>query len=290
MKSIFYLLLLFTISISAQTKGVVVDENNNPIPYVNIWVENENIGTTSDEKGEYIINDLLKNKKLIFSVIGFEKTIIDNSDAQKVVLKTIVYQLDSVVISKLKNTKELEILDSKKRFYLPEPQIYPWILARKFNLNQDNKDIKYLKNIIFYTNSEIDSGNFRARIFNVNKEGFPNDDIVYEEIIIKVKKGRSKTIQDVSKYKIEIPDEGIIIGFESLSTENNKYFQKGNIENTKKLVETINFGPHILYFFDDKEESFTYRGRWIKQSYKDNNNSENRLKVTTPAINLILTN
>ena len=36
------LFLLFGFSLSAQVKGIVVDENNQPIPYVNIWVENEN--------------------------------------------------------------------------------------------------------------------------------------------------------------------------------------------------------------------------------------------------------
>jgi hypothetical protein len=49
------ILFLKTIWISAQVKGIVVDENDKPIPYVNIWVENENIGTTSEEDGRFSI-------------------------------------------------------------------------------------------------------------------------------------------------------------------------------------------------------------------------------------------
>jgi hypothetical protein len=37
----------------SQIKGIVLDESNKPIPYVNIW-ENENIGTTSEENGSFL--------------------------------------------------------------------------------------------------------------------------------------------------------------------------------------------------------------------------------------------
>ena len=63
-KRLWLLLLLINFYVSAQTKGVVVDESGKPIPYVNIWVENENIGTTSEENGEFSIN-VSDNKVLI---------------------------------------------------------------------------------------------------------------------------------------------------------------------------------------------------------------------------------
>jgi hypothetical protein len=59
------LLFLFSISLSAQIKGVVKDSlTGNPIPYVNIWIENENIGTTSEEDGSFLID--LKNDSVLF--------------------------------------------------------------------------------------------------------------------------------------------------------------------------------------------------------------------------------
>ena len=46
---IWMLLFAFQFSFS-QLKGVVKDSiSGQPIPYVNIWVENENIGTTSEQ-------------------------------------------------------------------------------------------------------------------------------------------------------------------------------------------------------------------------------------------------
>ena len=74
-KRLWVIFLLMSFYVSAQTKGVVVDESGKPIPYVNIWVENENIGTTSEENGEFSIA-ASANKNLIFSILGFDKRII----------------------------------------------------------------------------------------------------------------------------------------------------------------------------------------------------------------------
>ena len=57
-KRVLWLVLLMGFAVSAQVKGIVVDEYNKPISYVNIWVENENNSTTSEENGEFSINCL----------------------------------------------------------------------------------------------------------------------------------------------------------------------------------------------------------------------------------------
>ena len=50
------LFFLLSTALSAQIKGVVKDSiTGKPIPFANIWVENENIGTTSKEDGTFEI-------------------------------------------------------------------------------------------------------------------------------------------------------------------------------------------------------------------------------------------
>ncbi|WP_310560093.1 carboxypeptidase-like regulatory domain-containing protein, partial [Flavobacterium sp.] len=96
-KRIFVLIFLFmNCSLFSQIKGKVVDEKNQAIPFVNIAIENENIGTTSEENGEFIINESDKNKNLIFSALGYDKKIIKASENLQVVLKTSEIQLDEV--------------------------------------------------------------------------------------------------------------------------------------------------------------------------------------------------
>ena len=61
------LLFFFPAIILAQTSGIVVDsKSGKPIAYANMVVENQNIGTTSDEKGQFSIKDFFfaKNCRL----------------------------------------------------------------------------------------------------------------------------------------------------------------------------------------------------------------------------------
>jgi hypothetical protein len=54
MKSILFFFI--TISLSAQIRGLVKDSiSGEPIPFVNIWVENETVGTTSEADGSFFL-------------------------------------------------------------------------------------------------------------------------------------------------------------------------------------------------------------------------------------------
>lgn len=282
----FLFLFFCSFSIFAQTKGVVVDILGNQIPYVNIWVVGENVGTTSEEDGTFIIN-AAKDKILIFSAVGFETKRTTLNDDQRIMLKSKIFELDAVIISKIKNTKEYETTDSKNRFYLPEPQSVPWVLGRKFS---SKDDFKYIKSLLFYTHSEVENGMFRARIFRIGNDGLPNEDVLPEEVVVKVKKGKQKTIVNVMIYKIKIPEEGIVVAFESLLINQNKYMQKGRMGNSKKTIESLNYSPHILYFYNNTFESYSYRvGKWARFS-KDFYDKYADIKLPIPAIELILTN
>ena len=105
MKITFTLLLVFTNLLSAQIKGIVKDSiTGKPIPYANIWVENENIGASTEENGEFSINTN-PNKNLIFSALGFEKKTLKASQTQVVKLASKSYQLEDVVILKKLESK-----------------------------------------------------------------------------------------------------------------------------------------------------------------------------------------
>ena len=68
---------LLVTAISYLMKGVVVDESGKPIPYVNIWVEDENIGTTSEENGEFSIIGVENKIKILFVHINQALCIAD---------------------------------------------------------------------------------------------------------------------------------------------------------------------------------------------------------------------
>ena len=282
------LLFLFSLLANAQIKGVVKDSiTKEPIAYVSIWVDNKDIGTTTDENGNFSLQLEDENRKVIFSVLGYETKIAVSSKISEVLLIQKTIQIPEIVIATPSKLKQIEIGDVKKEFYLPEPQNIPWLFARKFNLDKENLDIKYIKELIYFTKSEVENGIFRARVFEVNEDGKPGEDLIQDEIIVKVKKGKHKTSVDVSKYNLQIPDNGIIICFESLLLEQNVYFQEVYSSNHKNKAKVLNYAPHIGYFYNKDIESYNKRhGKWMCFNSEYNE----KYKHPIPAINITLTN
>lgn len=102
---IFLLLSNFTL---AQIKGIVTDKKNEPLPFVNIYIENSSIGTTSNEKGEYILNVKEKNIVIVFQSLGYRterKQIqaLNYPYRLDVVLSEENFILDEVVVSNKDN-------------------------------------------------------------------------------------------------------------------------------------------------------------------------------------------
>lgn len=284
------LFLLFTISVSAQVKGVVVDEKDNPVPYVNIWVENENTGTTSQENGTFTIN-ISTNKTLVFSAVGFETKRVKISEYEKVILKEAVYKLEEIVIEKIKQTKEMEIGEMKKIYHTQLSGEKPWIDAKLFKYDKKYSETPYIKSIVFYSDSEIKNAKLKIRVFQL-QDSLPTSDLMDEDIIVNVKKGMRKNSIDISKYKLKMPEKGIVIGLEWLIIPENFYELKYKDNKTKMMVVLPNYAPSLVVNYFDERNSFQYTGgkwHWLHIVKTTSNRPWNN-KVMTPAINLILTN
>lgn len=110
MKKSITLFLLFISSLGlAQIKGTVKDADGNPLAFVNIYIENTYIGTTSNELGSYEINTNEKtNVSLIFQYLGYKTQKHILSIAQfphefDVTLLEESYQLKDIVLTNSEN-------------------------------------------------------------------------------------------------------------------------------------------------------------------------------------------
>lgn len=56
-----------------EVRGKVTDENGSPLAGVTVQVKGTNIGTTTDNQGNYVIHPLSANDTLVFSFIGYER-------------------------------------------------------------------------------------------------------------------------------------------------------------------------------------------------------------------------
>lgn len=272
--------------IPAQTKGVVLDQNGKPIPYVNIWVENENIGASSKENGTFVINVNDTNKNLIFSALGFEKKIVKASDAAVVRLNESVTQLNEILILNKKETKEIEIGKTDNSIY----QAFengPRIDAKFSPYNPVYKKTKFIKAVSVRTDSKIDDATIKIHLYEVDSEGLPGKELLEKDIIVSVKKGQRITIFNIASHNLTISKKGIYVAIERLLVEKNKFERTTTDLNTNTTKTHITYAPLVLCRYVERSFLCTfYGGKWNKQ--KDD--VSKTTMIFEPAIHLILTN
>lgn len=80
-KLLLLVFVLISTTISAQIVGKVTDTNGEPLPYVNIYLQNSYIGTTTNDDGNYSLNVSDKKEyKVSFQFLGY-KTLTKNITA-----------------------------------------------------------------------------------------------------------------------------------------------------------------------------------------------------------------
>jgi hypothetical protein len=291
MKTIFLkLLLLFGYSLFGQITAKIIDsETSQNIPYVNIWIENENIGTTSNEEGKFILN-IDKPRQIIFSAIGYKRSKLNSNLINDVIkLEPSTLMLQEVIVKARQNSKEIKVGDFKNKSstsFGSGP--VPWITARYFNYKQEYDEAPFIKTIKILTSCDVKNAKFSIRIYAVSKDGKPGNLINDENIYGIAKKGKRKTEIDVSHLNIQFPKKGFFLAFEWLIIEENKYEFKSNIKGSKK--KQYGYAPIIGTVSNNTEyDAFIYtQGTW--RTFNEMWQTNQTIKHNVIAAQLILSN
>jgi len=278
MKQILFLFLI-SFSLSAQIKGVVLDSiSGKPIAYVNIWVENENVGTTSEENGSFSL-DIKEEKNIVFSALGYETKTLKSSEIEKVSLVQKVYEMPEIVLVASKGTKEIKISNYKRNkinlYYGAGNQ--PTIIARKIDFNEEIKKHPYLKEIKFLSTCQIEKAKIILRFYEVDNKGKPGTDYLEKNIVLEVKKGKNNNEVNLEEYNIKIPENGIFIAFEWMIIDENKYEYVYTVQEEENKIKHngIQYQPLIGTIPSETQSSwmFTY-GKWFQRKKHGNQDSK----------------
>jgi len=298
MKKTFTILLFCLISLisNAQITAIVKNPTDQkPIPYVNIWVENENIGVTADENGKFTIAAPI-NSKFIFNALGYDDKIMEASKIDGVVyLIPKVFELKEVVVSSAKKTIENKIgtfISKGINSFYGSGDNYPYLVARYFPNDTKSAETPFIKSIMPFCNSDIKDAKFKIRIFEAKEDGYPGDEIINEPLIVNIKKGYSKPVIDLYRYNLSFPEYGLFVGLEFMQLESNKHIVTViNKETNKKKKQTFlepAFGT-VQGESDEKETWRLSKGKWYKSDWFTNQGQSGRGKDLL-AIELTLTN
>ncbi|WP_333852397.1 carboxypeptidase-like regulatory domain-containing protein [Epilithonimonas sp.] len=233
---------------------IISSENNNSIPYVRIGVDGQNIGTITDENGNYKIDltNVDKSKKVTVQLGGynpFEQDIQNfiNSNNHTIVLKEKVNEIAEVKLSpKTYENKNWGINTKAKKVGF-------W-----YNSNDDSKGNWREEIAISFSNKKkvkIEKINLNVNQFDTNKPVLLNFNIYSED-----KNRPGKSILDkvltveLSKDKIKDGTFTYDISDESIWVDNENFFvsvqivsgYKGKISFSAALLSTV----YIRSYYD----------------------------------------
>jgi len=225
------LILCYQYCLFSQTnevKGIIINEKNKPIEYVNVGVLNGNIGTVSNSLGEFTLKftDAMLKDTLRFSCLGFTTKDLHIQDLvtkrNKIVLITHSFVLDEIVIGSKKRkefSKGKERVSTKSEVFFTRPEMKILNLGsqigRKFNLK--NRKSSLLKTFRFYVkDNNFSNCKFRINIYNETLNRNKNSKNIYVEVKDKFK---GWVQVDLSQYSIET-HEDIIISVEWIEASN----------------------------------------------------------------------
>ena len=271
MKELFTIISILTpIYLLSQIKGVIIDSKTKErVPYVNIWVENENIGTTSNENGEFELNNATNNKTIVFSSIGYlTKKVKSESIHNVVTLTPQITKLKEIVISSRKQSCEFTIGSFKKSkindYFSGSTK--PWKVARYFEYKKEYSKTPFFKSIRIPTKSYIAESRFIIGLYEINDEGEPGKYLFGKNIFGIAKKGKRITEIDISNLHIKFPEKGFFIVIEWLIIEPNKYDFTYTMKGFKRKHKGILYGPSIGIVPNETENNswIFIQGKWIR--------------------------
>lgn len=251
----FFLVICF--QSAAQIKGTVVDYNNQPLPFVNIYIENTYSGTTSNTDGDYELNvSKPGNYTVVFKFLGF-KTL-----KKSISVQSLPFELDVSLQEELVSLNEV-VIDAKEN---PAN-----IIIRKAIENRKNNLSKYDSfKADFYSRGLIKIKNAPEKILgqDIGDLGGGLDStrsgIIYlSETISKIQfKKPEKLSEKIIASKVSGDDNGF--SFNNASDANFNFY-KNTIDLESQLISPISDYAFNYYKFELKGDFYDDNGKLINK-------------------------
>ena len=220
------LLSLFLVSIGFSQeivlKGKITDTNNIALAYVNIGIPMKQIGTVSDNNGNYqlkISPNTSENDSVVFSYIGYKSvkksvTELKGQKANQIQMEIEKNQLQEVVLE-TKKFKDRKIGRTNRglglmhyNFYTTKEKEVDDRLSKELGMNFKLKNDCRLEKFNFaISTNEFKNLKFRINIYDL-KDGEPGEILISDNIIFNIKNEEKgwKSI-DLKPYNIYLKEE-----------------------------------------------------------------------------------
>jgi len=246
MKLLFILLVtpFFTFS-QENIRCIVTNSSGAALPFTNIVSIQKNIGTITNEKGEFQINNFSDTDSIKITNVAFIPRVLAVKDLkpdQKIFLADSIKKLENIVIAnfnKFKNSKVIGYLNYPEN---GEFKLLPGNQLATFIGNDFHKQA-WIKGVYFKIKTFGKCRNsIRIRLLGIDTTLFePGLDILNENITLSTDALKKTNYLDLSNYKLILPKSGVFIVIEWLypnsDCNENTYFSIGaNLKIETNLV------------------------------------------------------
>jgi hypothetical protein len=281
MKRILLVAFLATASLSGycQLKVQVKDATTKlPLSFATAECMEKRWGGYTDSSGIIIIPDSIWTScKMIFSFVGYSAANVQlKKGSNEVLMVKSIRKLEDVAIKTCKEftDEKVEVRSRKRNYsfgfsggskgfmwatYLPNNvKKKGWIESVSFGAKAFHKDAKM-------------DAPVRLRIYEFDISAqLPGDEITTEIITLIPRKQGWKTI-DISKHRIALPLEGIVVAFEMFDA-GPQYYYKSQVYVGKKKKEITRYGWSILGIVEDSVLGFS---KWPGRTWHIYNTAHN---------------
>lgn len=238
--------------------GIIKDKNTNEaLPYVNLGIRNEEVGTVSRGNGAFKLQlniDRHQNDSIIFSHIGFKTLIIpiknlSNND-NTILLEQEIDQLNEVTLKKAKTPKQKKIGITSTglglihmNYYSSKEKEVDDRLSRERGMKLNIKKNCQINSLNFHVSSNFfKSVKFRVNFYKIEND-LPTEILVNKNIIFEITKGQTGWISvDLKPYDIYLEETTGEIGVTIQWVESEKWNEKSkffSISANKSPLRTI---------------------------------------------------
>ena len=209
--------------------GIIVDKKTNlPLPYVNIGITDKDVGTASDIHRRFTLQipRLNAHDTLNISMVGYQteklhlhEIVRATKKAHTIYLREKVKQLQEFVFTGKRSSTRVFGNKTESKFFGGKFSSSDFGSEMAIKINVGSKSVhldKFKFNVSYNTE---DSVTFRLNIYN-EKDGLPKENILRENILIRIGKQTGNIEIDLSKYNIVVNDK-IFVSLEYIGGSRN---------------------------------------------------------------------
>ncbi len=223
----FFVVLGFLHGQVSKINGKVVDANSQPLYLALVYNADLGIGAYTDENGYFeIITQKQPSELEVFALGYFSENIhiADDSVFFRVKMERLVYDLDELTVTPCDDNVEAwgVELESSISSNLNSPIKFSSQVGLSLMVPPDHQIMEIE---VMAINRSFKRGNFRVRIYSLNRLGMPSKDLLQQNLIVRLPRFRSRRPLriDLRDYNVFTSTYGILVAVERLSFEENLY-------------------------------------------------------------------